>query len=766
MRGRPLVLGAVLACALLASLRLWPHAPLQSVAPSSRVVLAEHGELLRLTLANDGQYRLWIPLERMAPALVQAIQLKEDRRFHWHPGINPLALLRAMQSTYSGGMRQGGSTLTMQLARRIYELNTRQVPGKVQQLALALWLEARYSKHEILEAYLNLAPMGGNIEGAEAASRIYFGKPAEQLSLAEALALAVIPQQPGRRARFGDALEAARLRLLANWRENYPDDPRNDGPLELPLQARTRAQLPFLAPHLSEQLLQRYPQRELRTTLNLPLQQLLERLIEQYISEQRPQGVENAVALLIDRRDQSVKALVGSADYASKSIHGQVNGITSRRSPGSTLKPFLYGLAIDQGLIHPMSVLKDAPSAYGYFQPENYDGRFVGPISAQDALVRSRNIPAVTLAGQLHAPTLYGLLKRSGVQGLRAESHYGLALTLGAGEVTPEDLGRLYLALGGDGRLRQLRYLLETPQGSGEALLSPQAAFLVRDMLRHNPRPDGLPQEGRGRQWRSAWKTGTSWGFRDAWSSGLVGPYVLVVWVGNFDGRGNPAFVGVKTAAPLFFRIADALPLALPNERDPMDKPPAGVARIQVCQASGDLPNRWCPQTRKTWYIPGVSPIKVSDLHRPVQIDSRTGRAVCGELDPKYRHEEVYEFWPSDLQRLFRAAGLPRRPLPKGARDCLASSVQVEEGPRIRSPLQQVAYSLRLSHPEDSIPLAATAAGDARRLYWFAEQSLVAQNAPQDGSNWRPPRSGDYHLRVTDDRGRSSERLVKVEFLP
>ncbi len=766
MKRRPLLLGSLLAGVLLASLRLWPHATLQAVAPSSRAVFADRGELLRLTLADDGQYRLWVSLERMAPALVQAIQLKEDRYFDWHPGINPLALARAMRSTYSGEMRQGGSTLSMQLARRVYQLNTRRIPGKLQQMALALWLEARYSKHDLLEAYLNLAPMGGNIEGAEAASRIYFGKSAEQLSLAEALALAVIPQQPGRRARFGPSLESARLRLLAEWRENYPDDARNNGPLELPLQARTRAQLPFLAPHFSEQLLQRYPQRELHTTLDLQVQQLLERLISQFIAEQRSQGVENAVALLIDRRDQSVKALVGSADYTSAAIHGQVNGVTSRRSPGSTLKPFLYGLAIDQGLIHPMSVLKDAPSAYGYFQPENYDGRFVGPISAQDALIRSRNIPAVTLAGQLHAPTLYGLLKRSGVKGLRAEAHYGLALTLGAGEVTPEELGRLYLALGGDGRLRQLRYLRETPQGSTEALLSPQAAFLVRDMLRHNPRPDGLPPDSRGHQWRSAWKTGTSWGFRDAWSSGLVGPYVLVVWVGNFDGRGNPAFVGVKTAAPLFFRIADALPLALPQEREPKDKPPTGVVRIEVCQASGELPNRWCPQTRKTWYIPGVSPIKVSNLHRLVQIDSRTGQAVCGDLDPQYRREDVYEFWPSDLQRLFRAAGLPRRPLPKGARDCLAGSTQAEEGPRIRSPLQQVAYSLRLSHPEDSIALSATAAADARRLYWFAEQSLVAQNAPQASSNWRPARAGEYHLQVTDDRGRSSERLVKVEFLP
>lgn len=766
MRGRRLLLGTLLASTLLGGLRLWPHAPLETAAPSSRMVLADHDELLRLTLAADGQYRLWVPLEHMAPALVQAIQLKEDRYFHWHPGVNPAALLRATQATYGGGSRQGGSTLSMQLARRLYDLNTRRIPGKLQQMALALWLEARYSKHDILEAYLNLAPMGGNIEGAEAASRIYFGKSAQQLSLAEALALAVIPQQPGRRARFGAPLEKARLQLLAAWRTAYPDDPRAEGPLELPLQASSRAQLPFLAPHFSEQLLRRNAQRELHSNLDLPLQRLLERLINQFIAERRPQGVENALALLVDSRDQSVKALVGSADYASEAIHGQVNGVTSRRSPGSTLKPFLYGLAIDQGLIHPMSILKDAPSAYGSYQPENFDGRFTGPITAQEALVRSRNIPAVTLAGELHAPNLYGLLKRAGVRDLRSEAHYGLSLALGGGELTPEELARLYLALAGDGSLRQLRYLREQPQGSGERLLSPEAAFMVRDMLRHNPRPDGLPADRRGQQWRTAWKTGTSWGFRDAWSAGLVGPYVLVVWVGNFDGRGNPAFIGAKTAAPLFFRIADALPLARGQDHDPIDKPPAGVVRIEVCQASGEMPNQWCPQTRKTWYIPGVSPMRVSDLHRPVRVDTRTGRAVCGAADPRYVREEVFEFWPSDLQRLFRSAGVPRRALPDGARDCLAAAVQAEEFPRIRSPLLQVTYNLHLSQPDESIALSANAAGDVRKLYWFADQSLVAEGTPNTAANWRPSRAGDYRLQVTDDRGRSSERKVKVEFLP
>ena len=751
---------------LLLALRLWPHAPLREAAPLSRMVLAENGELLRMTLASDGQYRLWLPLERIAPAMIEAQLLKEDRNFYWHPGVDPSALLRAAMATYGGGMRQGGSTLSMQLARRLYGLNSRSIPGKLQQIALALWLEARHSKHDILEAYLNLAPMGGNIEGVEAASRIYFGKSASQLSLSEALALAVIPQQPGR-GRFGPALQRARLQLMAKWRQEHADDTRNAGLLELPLAARTRRQLAFRAPHLSEQLLASRQGDELHSTLDPRLQKRLERLIEQFVGDHHRQGVRNATAILVDSRDQAVKAMVGSADYFDAGIHGQVNGIQARRSPGSTLKPFLYGLALDQGLIQPMSILRDAPHAFGAFQPENFDGKFAGPLTAQDALIRSRNVPAVWLASQLRQPSLHGLLQRAGIRGLRGEEHYGLALALGGGELTPAELARLYLMLAGDGQLRSLRWTRDDESHVGPHLLSPEAAFMVRDMLRHNPRPDGLPADARGRDWPVAWKTGTSWGFHDAWSAGLVGPYVLVVWVGNFDATPNPAFVGIKTAAPLFFRIADALPLALPEVQAKVDRPPPGLTRVEVCAASGELPNRWCPQTRKTWYIPGVSPIRVSDLHRPVMVDRLSGKAACPPYDPATSELRVFEFWPSELQRLFAAAGLPRRTPPDAERDCQVQvAIDSHDVPRISSPLSQVTYSLRLSQPQESIALAASAAADARTLYWFADQRLLGQSTAQSALQWRPEKSGQYQIRVSDDQGRSSGRRLRVEFLP
>lgn len=752
----------------LLALRLWPHPPLRDAAPLSRMVLAENGELLRLTLADDEQFRLWTDLDDVAPAMTETLLLKEDRAFYWHPGVNPAALLRAMRETYTGGVRQGGSTLTMQLARRIYHVDSRRIPGKLQQILLALWLEARYSKRDILEAYLNLAPMGGNIEGVETASRIYFRKTAKQLSLSEALALAVIPQRPGVRGQFGANLQQARLQLLRQWRSRYPGDPRNAMPLELPVQGASRTSVPFLAPHFSEQVLASRRGQVLQTTLSLPLQTMVERQIRSFVRTRRGGGVRNAVAVLVDTRTQAVKAWVGSVDYFSQSIDGQVNGGRAQRSPGSTLKPFLYGLALDQGLLHPQSVLRDAPTAFGSFRPENHDRSFAGPITAQQALVRSRNVPAVWIAQQLRSTaSLHGLLRQAGVRNLRHASHYGLALALGAGEVSPEELAGLYVMLSRDGTFRPLRYLEQDAPPQGRQLLSPQAAFIVRDMLRHNPRHDGLPPDGRGQSWPVAWKTGTSWGYRDAWSAGIVGPYVLVVWVGNFDGRGNTAFVGQETAAPLFFRIADALRIVRPQDASPVDPAPSGVRRIPVCRASGDLPNRWCPETRETWFIPGVSPIRVSSLHRPVFVDKASGHAVCPPYDSETMREEVHAFWPTDMLQLFLQAGLPRREPPAMPLSC-AQSMAVATGapPRIQSPSPDVVYSLRLSEPGSAIPLNAAVDSDAGRLFWFSGSVFIAATDARQTVQWRPERAGTYELRVSDDRGRVAWQRARVEFVP
>ena len=764
---------AVLAVALTV-VRLWPKPPLRDSIPSSVAVYDTRGTLLRLTLARDEQYRLWLPLAEIPPELVEAVQLHEDQYFDYHPGVNLWALLRATARTYSGGARQGASTLTMQLARLIYKLNTRTPWGKIKQIALALSLEARYSKAEILEAYLNAVPYGQNIEGVAAASLIYFGKRPQALSLPEILTLAVIPQSPSLRTPGDEAqtrLSEARMRLFERWSEKHPEARAQAGLVSAPLNLRGKIRLPFEAPHFTTMLLTEDARAstEIQTTLDLRLQKLLERQMHHYLSRAQRQGLKNGSALLVDWTTMEVKAWLGSADFFDASLDGQVNGVLGKRSPGSTLKPFIYALAIDQGVLHPMTILKDSPQSFGPFTPENFDGTFVGPISAQQALIRSRNIPAVVVNAQLKKPSLYEFLWNAHVAKLANEGHYGLALTLGGGEVTMAELATLYSILPNQGRWQPLMTRKDnTDLSKPQKLLSDDAAFITLDMLEKNPRPD-VAYAGRVMPLPVAWKTGTSWGFRDAWTAGVFGRYVLVVWLGNFDGSSNQALVGVDAAAPLFFSIADAL-MATDNTIAIARRQPSNAIRLDVCQASGDLPNADCPRTVKTWFIPGVSPIKVSELHRGVMVDTRTGQMACPPYDPRFVKREVFEFWSSDLRRLFAQAGVPRR-LPPPPVDCGAPNANVTGvAPKIISPLTGVTYQRRLSRSgdedNDAITLQAIADGDVETLYWFLGTGYLGSSAAGKDFSWKNAPSGRNTLRVVDDHGRTDSRTVAVELAP
>jgi len=740
--------------------------PLSGSYPGSTAIYAKHGELLRLTLAKDQQYRLWLPLREIPKTLRDATLLYEDRWFYRHPGVNPWALLRSAWMTYAQGARQGASTISMQVARQLYAINSRSLFGKTRQIAAALWLELCYSKDDLLEAYLNSAPYGGNISGVAAASLIYFHKPASQLTLTEALTLAVIPQNPVRRApghKLPSALLDARQRLWRRWLQQFPDDQRMAGDFNLPLLIYGAKDKPFIAPHLSNDLLRRYPgEQRIDSSINLPVQFAIKQLVDNYITQNRGAGIRNAAVLLLDATTMRVQALVGSANFWDTGIAGQVNGATAKRSPGSILKPFIYALALDQGLVHPHTILADTPTSFGSFNPENFDGRFIGPISAQDALIRSRNIPALNLAAGLRKPNLYGFLQQAGIADLADERHYGLSLVLGGGEVTMEELAQLYALLANKGELRTLQYRSDGKDGTGRpvSLISPAAAFITLDMLSHNARPDS----GRPAFPEVAWKTGTSWGFKDAWAVGVAGHYVLVTWVGNFNNSGNTAFVGIKTAAPLFFNLIDSLRAQrlLPGlDTDlPGDKPD-NVVPIDVCAASGDLPNLDCPTLAKTWFIPGKSPIKTSTLHRAVYFDRNSGAVVC--KDSPNNRKEIYEFWSSELSKLFAEAGMPRRQ-PPSLPDCYDAVAGGDAAPQIMSPSLGAIYTLCLGKPA-SIGLRANSSG-SRALFWFANKSFVGKTDASETLSWSPGHSGRYLVRAVDAQGRSASREISVEFVP
>ena len=767
--------GAALLFALLTGIRLWPHPSLQDWMPSSVAVYDDRGRLLRLALASDERYRLWVPLDQISPQLVDAVLLHEDRWYYWHPGFNPYGLLRGAWVTYvRHGNRQGGSTITMQLARLLWPINSHAPLGKAVQVARAIELELFYSKHQILEAYLNYAPYGRNVEGASAASLAYFDKPVANLTLPEALTLAVLPQDPVRRLRLqGGAmnrrLTLSRDRLYRSWLDGHPQDAALEPLFALPMTVKPLSELPFEAPHAVEQALAARSKASggeprLDTTIDLDLQHGLERQISRYIARGRDNGITNASAILVDTRDMGIKALVGSANYFDRDLSGQVNGTLARRSPGSTLKPFIYALGFDQGLLHPKTVLRDVPTAFGPYTPENFDGQFLGPVTATDALNRSRNIPAVWIASQLHNPGLYQFLQSAGIGNLQSEEHYGLALVLGGGEISMQEMAGLYAMLANGGVLRPLRLRAAEAQGAGTRLLSAEASYMAMDILSQHVRPD----ETSGAQPLHApvyWKTGTSWAFRDAWTAGSFGPYVLIVWVGNFDGSGNPAFVGVDAAAPLFFQILDGVEAQQPNLAQLNHRPPAGLSRVEICLASGDLPNRWCPQKGQTWFIPGKSPIRVSTVHRPVMIDDHTGFAACPPYAGKPVHQELYEFWPSDLQQVFAQAGIPRRRPPQNL-GCINAGLPEGAPPQITSPLRGNAYVMRLTRQDrQRISFIATADAGVHTLYWFVDESYVGSSAPGEAFFWQPPSAGTYRLRAVDDRGRGDERPLDVRLL-
>jgi penicillin-binding protein 1C len=310
------------------------------------------------------------------------------------------------------------------------------------------------------------------------------------------------------------------------------------------------------------------------------------------------------------------------------------------------------------------------------------------------------------------------------------------------------------------GQLAPLRYEQGPAAKSAARLLSEEASFMTLEMLKSAPRPQDAFARRQDRV-RPAWKTGTSWGFRDAWTAGMFGPYVLVVWVGNFDGQGNPAFVGVEAAAPLFFRITDALVAGDPQLSEPVRRQPPRLARIEVCSASGDLPNADCPQTSTSWYIPGISPIRISQIHRRLWLDTRTGRQACPPYDAAHLRSEVFEFWPTDLMQLFAQAGMPRRPPPPGA-DC-HHEIAFGTAPQITSPVVSATYSVRAAKVgSDAVPLAANADSEVRRLHWFVDDAYVGTGTPGIAISWSPTHAGKYIVRAVDDRGRADSRELQV----
>ncbi len=550
--------------------------PPLTVATSDEV-LASDGTLLRAWTVADGRWR-------MEPGPVYAdframLIAYEDHRFYSHHGVDPRALLRAAaQAAWNGRIVSGGSTLTMQVARLLEESGTGHVAGKLRQMRVALALERRLSKDDILNLYLRLAPYGGNVEGVRAASRLWFGKDPRRLTPAEAALLVALPQSPETRRpdRFPDAARAARDRVLTRMQRDGLIDADRAAAARSERLPSARRDFPALAPHLADRLRAApHPPGPIRTTIDAGLQSALESLAARAVARH---GDRLSVAIVVaDHRSGEILASVGSPGLTDMGRAGFVDMTQALRSPGSTLKPFVYALAFDDGLAHPETLIEDRPIAFGTYAPQNFDRTFRGTIPVREALQQSLNVPVIELTQALGPARLLSALTRAGVVTvLPGDAEPGLAVALGGLGITLTDLVQAYAALARLGRPIRLSPLPEGAQALDSTLFRPESAWMVADILRRITPPPGARPD------RLAFKTGTSYGHRDAWAVGFDGAHVAGVWMGRADGTSVPGAFGGELAAPILFevfgRIAPAftpLPppppstLILPNARLP-----------------------------------------------------------------------------------------------------------------------------------------------------------------------------------------------------
>jgi penicillin-binding protein 1C len=668
--------------------RLFPL-PLPSENDGATVVLARDGTPLRAFADDAGIWRYPVAPEQVSPLYLDALLNYEDRWFYRHPGVNPLALVRAVaQMIRYRKPVSGGSTLTMQVAR-IIDPHSRSFFGKCKQILRALQLEAHLSKREILTLYLNHAPFGGAIEGVQAASYAYLGKPADRLSRAEAALLAVLPQSPSR-LRPDRAPRAAqryrdkvldRLRDLGVWPASQVADAKIES-----VAARTLAP-PLKAALLAERLREARPgDRSIRTTIDAELQGAMEARVTAYLAR-LPERT-SAALLLVDNATAQTLAYVGSGAFGDEARLGHVDMVRAWRSPGSTLKPFLYGLALDDGLIDSESLLVDAPQSFGSYRPANFSESFNGPVGAAQALRLSLNVPAVDLLDRGGPARFMARLANGGLDlQLPRSAEPNLSVILGGVGARLEDLVGAYTAFNRAGIAARVRLMPDDPPVERH-LLSEGAAWIVRAILEANPRPgyasDTFDTSGKP---RVAWKTGTSYGFRDAWAIGATRRYTLGVWIGRPDGTPMPGQYGAVTALPLLFEAVDSLPRRAGGVL-PLDAPPESVRSAQVCWPLGNEfdseRTRNCDEKRTAWVLNGVIPPTLPDrdaelwsggsLH--VRVDGKSGRRLgAGCRSANERDVEIVR-WPALAYPWLTPAQKRRAALPPLADGCAPDALE------------------------------------------------------------------------------------------
>ncbi|HWA92929.1 MAG TPA: penicillin-binding protein 1C [Rhizomicrobium sp.] len=540
-------------------------------------VLARDGSLLRAYLTKDGYWRIHTQVRDVSPRYLALLKAYEDRRFDDHPGVDPLAMARAVgQLAANKRVISGGSTLTMQVAR-LLEPRPRGIVTKLFQMVRALQLEERCSKDEILSLYLTLAPFGGNLEGVRAASLSYFGKEPAAIDLAQAALLVALPQSPVKQRPDRHAIAALKGRDKVLHRM-IDEGVVTKSDAEVAMQEGVpfaRQAMPLAAPHLADRLVRRNKGPRIATTVDASVQAAIERLAAQEVNY-FDDGATLAI-VVVENKTRNVLAYVGGTSYWGPA--GQIDLASRARSPGSALKPFIYGLAFDDLILHPFSRMVDAPTNFGDYAPRDFDGGFQGEITARDALRMSLNVPAVMVLDRV-GPLAFTLTLQNAGAHLAFPAHAAapsLPVALGGLGISLSDITMLYAAIAEGGSARALRFIQGTPDAPKHHLFGAVASYYLRDILDDVNLPDGWAMgQGLERKRTVGFKTGTSYGFRDAWSVGFSNDYTVGVWVGRADGTPRPGHIGRDQAAPILLKTFELLP----NDKRPAPLVPAGAIMV------------------------------------------------------------------------------------------------------------------------------------------------------------------------------------------
>lgn len=772
--------------------------PITLDAPDeSSIVLAEDGTPLRAYPSADGVWRHKVAQHEVSPHYIAALIQYEDRYFNYHPGVNPAALIRgAYQWIKNGHIVSGGSTLSMQVVRLIDGQNERTLWGKAKQSVRALQLEAHYSKAKILDYYLNYAPMGGMVEGVEMASRTYLGKPAKHLSHAEAAMLAVLPQSPTRNRPDREPVRAqamrdkvlARMQSSGTWSQAVVDDAKME---RVVAQAPTNISAAWLAPLAAERAKNENKRgskatddakQVVQTTIDANLQARIESLLQDRVRSLPPKA--SIAALVMENDSMYVRAYVGSADMHDAERSGHVDMTRAVRSPGSALKPFLYAMALDDGLVHSESLLSDAPQNFGGYAPGNFQSTFSGPISVTDALQRSLNVPAVDILERTQ-PIRFASRLRAG--GLRLRMDEGaspnLSLILGGGGTTLEELVGAYRAFAVNGMAGKPRLSKDAPIVQNR-MMSEGAAWIIRDILEGGSHPDKPAGDITSRP-PFAWKTGTSFGFRDAWAVGVTDRYTIGIWLGRPDGTPNPGYFGANSAAPLARDIAAILP------RSPQIRAsrPTSVTPQAICWPLGlsreQTPEPLCHQTRQAWLLNQTAPPTMAErantqgLREVVWREAVTGLRLSAACMQGASGQEIeIARWPNLLQPWLVEPVLSQSKPPAYKAGCAPKQSAkaglvmhgIEPGSVVRAAPKRVAANpvvrvnlaaakLKPVATSDTI-LNLTISGASGNVLWLLNGKVYATTQSTDVMKLPITQDGTYRLTATDAVG----KFTFVEF--